>query len=135
MDSPLVATLGQRAEPNVARRVAPRADRVERGDEIAHVVLPAARPPAKEQRQQQRMWVAHPAVAGGGHDRDQRQHALGVIDRHQLGDHPSHRDADNVRRAHAEVAEQSGGVRRHVRQRVRGCATVSQQELSARWHR
>ena len=45
---------------------------------------------------------------------------LGVVDRQLLGDHPAHRDADDVRGADAEVVEQRHGIGRHVGEQVVG---------------
>ena len=64
--------------------------------------------------------LADVGVAGGRHDRRQRQHPLGVLDRHRLHDHPAHRRAR--RRGPGRCRGASSRPMRvvgHVGQRVR----------------
>ncbi len=63
-----------------------------------------------------------PAVlrfSGRGHHRGERQHPVGVRDRHRLGDHPAHRGADDVRPLDPQRGQQAQAVIGHVPQRVR----------------
>ena len=57
-------------------------------------------------------------VAGGRHDRGEREGALRPVRRHQLGDHAAHGDADDVRALDSQGVQQSGRVGGHVVQGV-----------------
>ena len=58
-------------------------------------------------------------LAGGRHDRGQRPHPVGMLDRHRLDDHPAERRADDVGPFDAEVVEHARRRRRPCRQPVR----------------
>ncbi len=63
--------------------------------------------------------LADVRVTGGRHDAGEREHPIGMLDRHDLHDHPAHRCADDVRGRDVERIEQADGIVRHGRQRVR----------------
>src|SRR5690606_21492256 len=58
------------------------------------------------------------AEVGGGHDRGEGEHAIGVLDGERLGDHAAHRGAHHVRGLPAERVHQPGRVLGHVLQEV-----------------
>ena len=101
-------------------RVARRADdRPEPRRAVDVRLAGAGAPRASSGGQQPRVLPADRAAAGGGHDRGQRPHPLGLQQRHRLHDHAAHRDADDVRGLDAEVVEQAEGVAGQVVERVR----------------
>ena len=67
-----------------------------------------------------RLRPAHPAVARGGHDRDEREDTRRMLEGHQLGDHAAHRGADDVRGVDRQMIEQADRIAGHVLERVGG---------------
>jgi len=57
---------------------------------------------------------AQPRRAGGRHDRGQRANPARVVRGDGLGDHPAHRDADQVHVGVTERVQQADRVARHV---------------------
>ena len=84
---------------------------------------------AQEDRVGAQAGHAAPAVAGVGHDRREAEHAVLVPGGHRLGDHPAHRDADDVRAVDAEVVEHADAVVGHVAEGVGRARLVAQEEL------
>jgi hypothetical protein len=62
------------------------------------------------------------AVARGGHDRGQAQHALRKFRRQHLRDHAAHRGADDVGLRNAKLIHQAAPCRRPCPPACRGCA-------------
>src|SRR5581483_2583981 len=89
--------------------------------------------PSRLLQEQSQRGGRHPAGrarAGGGHDRDQAAHAVGVLGREGLGDHAAHGDADRVYGLEIERLDQPGRVSRHVVEVVLFSHEASGEELS-----
>ena len=65
-----------------------------------------------------RGWKAFVAEAGRGTQQRQGTRPLGVLERHDLGDHPAHRTTDQVGGFDALAVEHPAGVCRQVIERV-----------------
>ena len=125
VDATVKAPLGDRAGALRVGWVALRSDCAIGGHEVGHVARTIRARSSQKPRVEGRMGLPDPAAPGRGHDADQRERAFGVLDRDQLGDHPAHRDPDEVRRVDLELGEQPGGVRRP-------CPTASRRRLGGR---
>ena len=68
--------------------------------------------------------LAVPGLAGSRHHRRHRQQPIGVLDRHDLHDHPAHRQAHHVRPLDTDRVEHGDRIGRHVGERVRGTVAV-----------
>ena len=92
-------------------------DQPEHLDAAVDGVVGRAHHQLRQLAQQRPLDLAVLAVAGVGHDRRQAGDLGRVADGQRLGDHPAHRDADDVGPLDAEVVEQPGGVVGHVAER------------------
>ena len=57
-------------------------------------------------------------VAGGGHDRGERQHLGRVLSGYHLGDHPAHGSSDHVGPLMPQSADQGGTIGGHVGEQI-----------------
>ena len=118
------ARAGRVAVPRDARRTrAPAARRTEiraiRCGRTRHGAVHRLGPRSRRRgvtirRQVDSRGPAEPRRTGGRHDRRQRANPARIVRGDGLGDHPAHRDADQVRVVVAERVQQADGVARHV---------------------
>src|SRR5918992_1130650 len=108
-----------RADAVLVSREALRPDEAEHAYEVLDGGVPVPRRLAEQDAPYAQLRPACPSLTRRGHDRSEREHALGPAHRHGLGDHPSHGDAGHMGRLDAEVVEQPEGVVGHVVEQVR----------------
>ena len=126
MEAAVVGVADELAEARLVHRVCGRADHLERLHRLLDVALAAARRLRHQRSEGAQPREPEAAVARRRHDRAQREHPLGVLDRRRLGDHPAHRGADEVGGLELEVVEQPDRVGRHVAQPVGRAATAEE---------
>ena len=110
----VIAAHGAVADVGLVERESARADVAEQDRGAVGGLVAILRPGTPHHPQRRRGDPAGPAGARGGHDRDEAADVIRVARRQGLGDHPAHRDADDVRRREPQGVEQARGVPRHV---------------------
>jgi hypothetical protein len=129
---------GLRPRSNVVRELpqvglvaleAGRADQRERLHRVLDVAVAIFRRDAEQRFRGAQGRLPGEPRPGVAHDRDEREHALGMRHRQRLGDHRPHRGAHDVRALDAEMVEQPGDVTGHVLERVARSVLVAAQQL------
>ena len=118
VDAALVVPGSDRPQPELVELEAWRADHPARRDQVVEIGVEALRRAGHQHLERRLAWLADRGRAGGGHQRSQRAHPFGALDRQRLGDEAAERGADQVCGIDPEPVEQPGGVGGHVGEQV-----------------